>query len=139
MKAIFFHADLFGFEVESPSERLGGAISEEVENESLCVEECFVALFHVEEADGEHQILRLCKDIKRIAQKVGATRLMVAAFGHLSSSYASPSVAMDISRQVVETCTEWKGYEVHTSPFGHHKTLVLHCKGHPDAIKHRSY
>lgn len=138
MKAIFFHADRFGFAVESPSERLGEVTPEEVRSVSLDVEECLVALFHVEEADGEHHIRRLCKDIKRISKKVGATRLVVAAFGHLSDSYAPPGVAMDISRQVVETCRDW-GYEVHTSPFGYNKTLVLHCKGHPDAIKHRGY
>src|SRR3989344_6362455 len=127
MKAIFFHADRFGFVVESPSERIGETEPEkaEVGDGSLEVEECLVALFHVEEADGEHQIRRLCKDIKRIAEKVGATRLVVAAFGHLSDSYAPPSVAMDISRQVVDMCRGWR-CEVHTSPFGHNKTFVLH-------------
>lgn len=138
MKAIFFHADRFGFVVESPSERLGGAVPEEVKSMSLDVEECLVALFHVEEADGDHQIQRLCKDIKRIAEKVGTSRLVVAAFGHLSNSYAQPSVAMDVSRQVVEKCHGF-GYEVSTSPFGYNKTFVLHAKGHPDAVKHRSY
>jgi threonyl-tRNA synthetase len=138
MKAIFYHADLFGFKVESPSGRLGGTTPEEVASESLYMVECLVALFHVEKADGKRQISRLCRDIKRIAEKVEAARLVVAAFGHLSNSYAPPDVAMDISRQVVETCREW-GYEVHTSPFGHNKTFVLHCKGHPDAIKHRGY
>jgi hypothetical protein len=64
---------------------------------------------------------------------------MVAAFGHLSNSYAPPSVAIEISRQVVEICRGWEGYEVHTSPFGYNKTLVLHAKGHADAVKHRSY
>lgn len=138
MKVIFFHADLFGFEVEGPSERLSVTILEEVETSPTYVKECLVALFHVEQADGERQIRRFCKDIKRIAEKVGAARLVIAAFGHLSNSYATPNVAMDISRQVVEVCREW-GYEVHTSPFGYNKTLVLHCKGHPDAVKHRGY
>ncbi|MDP3725718.1 MAG: threonyl-tRNA synthetase editing domain-containing protein [bacterium] len=138
MKAIFFHADRFGFEVKSPSERLGGATPEEVRGMSLDVEECLVVLFHVEESDDERQIRRLCKDIKRIAEKMVVTRLVVAAFGHLSDSYAPPNVAMDISRQVVETCREF-GCEVYTSPFGHNKTFVLHAKGHPDAVKYRSY
>ncbi len=138
MKVIFFHADRFGFQVESPSERLGGAKPEEVKNLSLDVEDCLTALFHVEESDGEYQIRRFCKDIRRIAEKVGATRLVVAAFGHLSDSYAPPGAAMEISRQIVETCRGY-GYEVHTSPFGHNKTLVLHCKGHSDAVKHRGY
>lgn len=138
MKAIFFHADLFGFAVESPSERLGGATPEETAGKFLNVEECLVALFHVEEIDGEYQIKRLCKDIRRIAQKLEATRLVVAAFGHLSNSYAPPSMAADISQQIVENCRGW-GYEVYTSPFGYNKTFVLHAKGHPDAIKHRGY
>lgn len=138
MKVIFFHTDRFGFAVESPSERLGGAAPEEVKSMSLDVEECLVALFHVEEADGDHQIRRLCKDIRCIAEKVGTSRLVVAAFGHLSNSYAPPSVAMEISQRVVEICREW-GCDVHTSPFGHNKTFVLHAKGHPDAVKHRGY
>lgn len=138
MKVIFFHADRFGFEVESPSERLGGVAPEEATVELLDIKECLVALFHVEEADGNRQIQRLCKDIKRIAEKIATSRLVVAAFGHLSSSYASPSVAMEISQRVVESCREW-GLEVYTSPFGYNKTFILHAKGHPDAIKHRSY
>ena len=42
MKVIFFHADRFGFAVESPSERLGGATPEEVRSISLELEECLV-------------------------------------------------------------------------------------------------
>lgn len=141
MKVLFFHANYFGFDVESPSGRLGGAAPEEIqhENTSLNMEECLVALFHIEEADGDAQVRRLCKDIKRIADKVGTVRLVVAAFGHLSSSYASPSVALDVSRQILGVCQGWGGYEVKTSPFGHNKTLSLNVKGHSDAVKHRSY
>lgn len=149
MKALFFHADCFGFDVDSASERIDGIAPEDLEDtgegppkgptSSLYVKECLVALFHVEVADGEHQIRRLCKDVRRVAEKVGASRIVVAAFGHLSNSYASPDVAIQISRQVVENCHGMAGFEVYTSPFGYNKTLVLHCKGHPDAVKHRSY
>lgn len=140
MKALFFHANLFGFKVEGPSERIGETEPEKVEtNGDLLIEECFVALFHVEENDNERQIHRLCKDIERIAKKVGASRLMVAAFGHLSDSYAAPNIAIQISEQVVKTCREWPDFKVFTSPFGHNKTLVLHSKDHSGAIKHRSY
>ncbi len=139
MKALFFHTDRFGFEVESASDRLGGVKPDDAQCVSLNVEDCLAVLFHIEEGDGREAIRRLCKDIKRVADKVGAIRLVVAAFGHLSDSYAPMSVAMEVSRQVVDICREWQGYEVHTSPFGYNKTLVLHAKGHPDAVKHRSY
>lgn len=139
MKVIFYHADRFGFNVVSPSDRLGKTLPEEVNADTVDIEDCLVALFHVEADDGEYQIRRLCRDIRRISEKVGADRLMVAAFGHLSHSYAHPEIAMEIAQQVVDTCRSWEGYEVHTSPFGHNKTLLLHCKGHPDAVKHRGY
>lgn len=143
MKAMIFHADRFGFAVESASERIGETAPEEVHGTCLDVGECLVALFHVEEADGPKQVNRLCKDVRRITEQVGAKRLVVAAFGHLSNSYATPSDALSISKQVVETCRDWSNglpnMEFHTSPFGHNKTLVLHTKGHRDAIKHRSY
>lgn len=139
MKAMFFHANHFGFAVESPSERLNGVHPQAVESQSLSVNDCLVVLFHVEEKDGERQIHRLCKDIKRISEKVGTKRLVVAAFGHLSDSYAPPDIAMQISGRVVDTCRGWYEHEVHTSPFGHNKTFDLRSKGHPDAIKHRGY
>jgi len=152
MKALFFHADTFGFAVESRSEKIGGCEPEifadcddtgegspRVLSKVLQVRECLVALFHVEDGDGQKEIARLCKDIRRIAEKVGTTHLVVAAFGHLSHRYASPEEAMEISGQVVATCRAWEGYEVFSSPFGHNKTFILHAKGHPDAVKHRSY
>lgn len=151
MKVLFFHADLFGFAVESASTRIGEFTPEKYDSEDtgegppknvpglLSVNECLVVLFHVEEGDGEKQLRRLCKDIKRIAEKVGTTCLVVAAFGHLSDNYAPPEVAIQIAQQAVATCREWEGYLVHTSPFGHNKTFLLHAKGHQDAVKHRSY
>lgn len=141
MKAQFWHAERFGFDVESPSERINGTRPENVDdgNRSVLVEDCLVALFHLEENDGELQIRRLHKDIRRIAQKVGARRLVVAAFGHLSHSYAPATVAITISQHIVAECRTWEDFEVYTSPFGHNKTFNLSAKGHPDAVKFRSY
>jgi hypothetical protein len=139
MKALIIHANSFGFDVISPSDRLGGAAPEEVSCSSTSVEDCLVVLFHVEENDGDYQINRCCKDIGRFAKGLGAERLVVAAFGHLSHSYAPAATAMEIARRIVATCQSWGDYEVHTSPFGHNKTFDLRAKGHPKAFKHRSY
>ena len=139
MKVLFFHAKRFGFSVHSESKRLNGASPEGCDVSTLDVIECLVVLFHIEEGDGDCQVKRLIKDIERIANKVGARRLVVAAFGHLSSSYAPIDVAMRISHQIVATCRERGLYEVYTSPFGYNKTFMLDGKGHQDAVKHRSY
>src|SRR3989344_7165231 len=141
MKAQFWHAEHFGFDVESPSQRINGATPDDIDatTSTLFVEDCLVALFHIEENDGHHQVVRLHHDIRRIAKKVGSKRLVVAAFGHLSGSYAPTDEAKAISQQIVETCRKWAGFEVHTSPFGYNKTFDLRAYGHRDAVKFRGY
>jgi len=140
VKVLFFHANRFGFVVESPSERLGGAAPEEaIVGDHLMVEECLVVLFHVEEHDGDPQTHRFLRDIWRVAHEVGEKRLVVAAFGHLSDSYAPASVAMETAAAVVRECRTWEGFDVYSSPFGHNKTFELSSKGHPGAIRHREY
>jgi hypothetical protein len=138
MKAQFYHANRFGFEVVSQSDRLGGSAPETTDTRELFLDECLVVLFHVEEGDGDRQVHRLCKDIKRMGDELGVSRLMVAAFGHLSSSFAPVDVSVQISKEVLKICTEW-GKEIHTSPFGYNKTFVLETKGHQKAIRFRSY
>lgn len=154
MKALILHANRYGAEGESSSERIGETPPDELllddtgegsprPERTLFVEhmeECLVVLFQVEQGDCERQVKRLCKDVKKVADKVGTRRLMLGAFGHLSHKWpADPSVSKEIARQVVETCKAWIEYEVQSSHFGYNKTLLLDVKGHPDALKHRSY
>ena len=146
MKALLLHASSFGSKVENLNE-----LDPQVEDDfgielrapspNLAVKECLVALFHIEQGDGPRQIRLLCKDIDRVAQKLGTVRLVVACFGHLSSSCAPENIAFGIYRQVLETCYSWGRYKIYTSPFGKefNKTLDLRVKSHRDAVKHRSY
>ena len=132
MKALIFHADRFGFELEG-------------EDKSSCssgidVRECLAVLFHVEEGDGPSQAKRLHQDIVKIARKLGAVRLVVTAFGHLSHNYAPWDEAKEIVAGVVDACRAEGIYEVSTTPFGvEGKTLILHAKSHRDEVKWRSY
>ncbi len=140
MKAQFFDALSFGFSWVSSSEYIQAPEIISPENSSLLVEECLVVLFHVEEGDGEKQKKRLLKDVQKFFFELGAMRLVIAAFGHISHSYAPPDVALELSKQIVSSAHELlPNVEVYTSPFGHNKTFDLKCKGHQKAIRYREY
>ncbi len=153
MKALILHCNRWASRPESPSERIGGCTPDAVQlppvvgedygarrySDQYSSQDCLVAFFQVEVADSERHVRQLCKDIKKIAEKVGTTRLVVECFAHLSHSRPDPEVAKILVAKVLETCRGFGGYEIHTSPFGWNKGLVLDIKGHPDAFKHRSY
>ena len=140
MKALILHANHWASIPDKPSERIGTAAPDPCPApETLIMTECLVVFFQVEEHDGEKQARLLCKDILKIAAKVGTTRLVVECFAHLSHSRPEPTIAKNLVSQVLETCKGFEGHEVRTSPFGWDKGLVLNIKSHPDAFKHRSY
>lgn len=156
MKALILHVNRWASRAENPSERIGDCEPEIIEqvvadddtsedpprlDQRFVVQEteCLVIFFQVEKDDTEKQARLLCKDIPKIAVRVGTKRLVVECFAHLSHSRPDPAVAKKLVQQVLETCRGLEGYEVKTSPFGWNKGLVLDVKGHPDAFKHRSY
>lgn len=158
MKVLILHVNRWASRAESPSERIGDCKPEtlpQVVSDSdddtgegpprpdqrfvIQETECLVVFFQVEKDDTEKQVRLLCKDIPKIATKVGTKRLVVECFAHLSHSRPDPAVAKDLVEQVLETCRGLEGYTVTTSPFGWNKGLMLDVKGHPDAFKHRSY
>ena len=103
------------------------------------MEECLVALFHIEKGDSASQAELLARDIRKIAQKVGATRLMISGFAHLSHSRPDLAVAKELYFLVFSLCQGWEGFEVRSSHFGWNKSLLLDVKGHATAFNFRSY
>lgn len=157
MKALFLHVNAYHTTVLRPSERIGACSPEALRFEDdddtgegppkpshsrhvvERMEEGLLVLFQVEEHDQSRQIGRFRKDVERIARKVGAVRVMIGAFAHLSHSRPDPSVAKEIALLVVANCKAIEGLEVESSHFGYDKATILDIKGHPDAVKHRSY
>jgi|GEM_PF-1734098 hypothetical protein len=157
MKALILHVNRWASRAESPSERIGDCEPETIPQEVAGYDdtgegsphldqrfvvqetECLVIFFQVEKDDTEKQVRLLCKDIPKIAVKVGTKCLVVECFAHLSHSRPDPIVAKRLVEQVLKICRNFEGYTVKTSPFGWNKGLELDVKGHPDAFKHRSY
>ncbi|MEM4246468.1 MAG: threonine--tRNA ligase, partial [Candidatus Bathyarchaeia archaeon] len=69
-------------------------------------------------------------EIKSVAGKVGAGRVVIYPYAHLSSSLADKDVALTILSGIEEGLSGEK-MEVHRSPFGWYKSFKLECKGHP--------
>jgi threonyl-tRNA synthetase len=69
--------------------------------------------------------------IRVTAEKVGAKRIMVYPYSHLSSDLAKPRIAVNLIDQLVERLRGHQGLEIHRAPFGYYKSYEISCKGHP--------
>jgi threonyl-tRNA synthetase len=134
MRLMLIHADRFSFKVTEETS-VAGFAGELAPGEDLGhVEEALVAFVAVEKADesspqdmAEQTAARICA----IAEKVGAERVMVYPYAHLSSDLAKPRIAAEVIGQVVEQLRAGSALEIRRAPFGFYKAFDISCKGHP--------
>lgn len=130
MKILLIHADYMRYEAKSKTR-----VAEEVEEGQREGEfkEALVAFIAVEEGDGDDP-LRAAKlaaeEIEDVYKKVGAERIVVYPYAHLSSSLSSPKTATIVLKGIEAELAK-KGYEVMRAPFGWYKSFEIRCKGHP--------
>ncbi len=124
MKLLLIHADFIEFEVKKRTK-----IAEPYEGEGERVEECLVAFTAVEKGDDESVVDRAVEEITEIARKVGAERIVVYPYAHLSSELADAETGVKILKLLAEKLS--KNFEVHRAPFGWYKAFRISCKGHP--------
>ena len=131
MRILLIHSDLFEYRVESKA--IDAA--EEIEDEKKVsqMEEVLVAFCTVEK-DDESAVDEIAKrsveDIIEVSERVKAERIMVYPYAHLSSSLASPNIAIPMLAKI-ESMLKDRGYSVERSPFGWYKSFTIKCKGHP--------
>jgi threonyl-tRNA synthetase len=130
MKLLLIHADYIEYEAKSRTK-----MAEEVEGELRAgrSEEVLVAFTAVEKGDEEapSKAAELAsREIEEVFKEVGAERIVVYPYAHLSSSLSSPEVAVRVLREI-ETRLLERGCEVRRAPFGWYKSFELRCKGHP--------
>ncbi|MEM1578142.1 MAG: threonine--tRNA ligase [Archaeoglobaceae archaeon] len=123
MKLLLIHADYIEYEVKEKTK-----IAEDFEDKGERVEEVLVVFTSVEKGDGEETVKRAVGDIKDVANKVGAKRILIYPYAHLSSNLADPEKAIEVLKLLE---SEIDGFEVKRAPFGWYKAFRLSCKGHP--------
>jgi threonyl-tRNA synthetase len=127
MRLLAIHANYFEYEAR---ERVKG-IAEEIEHEGKeRVEEPLVVFITCESRDDDSVVEQCADEVDSIAKKVGAKRIVVYPYAHLSSSLLDPQGAVKLTQQITAALAD-RGYEVHRAPFGWYKSFVLSCKGHP--------
>jgi len=131
---MLIHADRFSFQVTDKTSVSGfsGEVSPGDDRASL--EEVLVAFVSVEkgdEADPEDIAGQAANEIRTTADKVGAARLMVYPYAHLSSDLAKPRIAANVLDRITDLLRAEAGVEVHRAPFGYYKSYDIACKGHP--------
>jgi len=127
---LLIHADYLKFEVKQRTQ-----VAEEVkpEHRSGRLDEVLVVFSAAEEADGDNvgQVAKnAAQEIASVAKKVEAKRVAIYPYAHLSSSLASPKIAVGLLDATAEQLRDL-GLEVHRLPFGWYKAFTISCKGHP--------
>jgi threonyl-tRNA synthetase len=128
------HADRFSFHVTDKTSAAGfaGELGEGQDRGEVA--EALVAFMSVEKADeaGTHDVAdQAATQIRATAEKVGAGRVMVYPYAHLSSDLAKPRIAVSVLEEVAARLRDAGGLDVHTAPFGYYKAFDIACKGHP--------
>ncbi len=123
MKLLLIHADYMEYEVKKKTK-----LAEPFDGKGERVEEVLVAFTSVEKGDDEEIAKKAAAEIRDVARKVGAERIMIYPYAHLSSNLADADTAVTLLKLIE---SELSDFEVHRSPFGWYKAFKISCKGHP--------
>ena len=130
MQLLFIHSDYMEYEAKEKT-RVAEPISESRKRERI--EEVLVVFIAVErddEKDVKYVVEKASEEVISVFNKVGAERIVLYPYAHLSSELASPERSIEILRGMEKDLLS-RGVEVKRAPFGWYKSFTLHCKGHP--------
>jgi threonyl-tRNA synthetase len=125
MKLLLIHADYIVYELKKKT-----PVAEEANGErKKRLDEVLVVFTSVERGDDERVVERAATDVAEIAKRVGAERVLVYPYAHLSSNLADAKTGIKLLRQIEGKLKD--KLEVYRAPFGWYKSFNLSCKGHP--------
>ena len=132
MRVLLIHADRFAFRVTDKT-AVSGFVEEPASNQ-LEIDDvlvCFVAVEAGDEPDPIDVARQAATEVHNTAQKVGAVRVVVYPYAHLSSDLAKPRLANEVIDEIVRLLSANEDLDVHRAPFGYYKSYDISCKGHP--------
>lgn len=112
--------------------------AEEAKTDAVREEEVVVLFTAFERGDTPELAAKAVRDAKEFLSKLGAKRLMIYPFAHLSQDLAKPADALPLLETMVGEAKA-QGIETMRSPFGWNKAMQIKVKGHPLAEMSRSY
>ncbi|AKG91308.1 threonyl-tRNA synthetase [Geoglobus ahangari] len=124
MKILLLHSDYIEYEVKKKTK-----FAEPFDGKGERVNEALVVFVSVEKGDSEDTALKAVEEIRDVAGKVNAERIVLYPYAHLSSNLADPETAVKLLKFMEKELSS--DFEVHRSPFGWYKAFKISCKGHP--------
>ena len=113
-------------------------LAEPAEPGKTRIENVIVLFVTVEKEDDESVATQASEEITRSLRQLGATRILVYPYSHLSNALAAPPDALRVTRKLTSLLKD-KGLETHQSPFGWTKAFSLQLKGHPLAEQSKTF
>lgn len=130
MRLLFIHSDHLEYESREPV----GTIAEPIEGERAhSFDECLVVFITVEAPDedhGEGLVIRVADEIVDVMDRVGAPRIVLYPWAHLSSDLAPAHVSVPLLKDI-ELELLSRDLVVDRAAFGWYKSFTINCKGHP--------
>ncbi|HJH27945.1 MAG TPA: threonine--tRNA ligase [Methanophagales archaeon] len=130
MQLLFIHSDYIEYEAKQKT-RVAEPIDESRKRERI--EEVlvvFVAVEREDETNARYAVEKALEETISVFNKVGAERIVLYPYAHLSSTLASPEMSMEILKAMERDLLS-NGVDVKRAPFGWYKSFTLRCKGHP--------
>ncbi len=130
MQLLFIHSDYIEYEAKQKT-RVAEPLDESRKRERI--EEVLVAFIAVEredETNARYAVEKALEETSSVFNKVGAERIVLYPYAHLSSELASPEMSMEILKAMERDLLS-SGVDVKRAPFGWYKSFTLRCKGHP--------
>lgn len=124
MKILLLHSDYIEYEVKKKTK-----FAEPFDGKGESVNEALVVFVSVEKGDSEDTAIKAVEEIRDVAGKVNAERIVLYPYAHLSSNLADPETAVKLLKFMEKELSS--DFEVHRSPFGWYKAFRISCKGHP--------
>ena len=112
------------------------AMAEEAEKKEVRLEELIVLFTAVEDGDDARVAQKAIDEVQAFLEKLGANRILIYPYAHLSSRLAKPSEALK-TVQAMEAYAKKRGIETFRAPFGWNKQFTVSVKGHPLAEQSR--
>ena len=130
MRILLIHSDYLNYNVKNKTpvaEEIEDAKKQGAFDESLVV---FTAVEKDDENNPQGIVKNLVKEVIKTNDQVKAENIVLYPYAHLSSSFSSPKVAVQVLKDAEEALNA-EGLNVKRVPFGWYKAFEISCKGHP--------
>jgi len=138
MRALLLHANKFQTKIILESNRPKNIEPEIKKSDIEKMEQCLVCFFCVEQGDTKKQLTNFYQEILKTSKEVGTKNLVISPFVHLSNRIGSPALAKKLYLNLLD---KFRGsnFNIKSSHFGYHKSLLLDIKGHPGSFRYREF